>query len=118
MTIESHVHTPGKPKRLDDIRSFMRRRHYSIRTEQAYLDWIRRFILFYSKRHPNDTAEEEITDFLTHLATVSHVSVSTQKLRPQRLAVFVSAIGPSNARPSGCSLTRITTAAYPVLYGP
>ena len=47
MAIESHVHTPGKPKLLDEIRSFMRTRRYSIRTEQAYLDWIRRFILFH-----------------------------------------------------------------------
>jgi integron integrase len=78
MAIESHVYTQGKPKLLDEIRSFMRTRRYSIRTEQAYLDWIRRFILFHNKRHPNDMAEEEVTAFLTHLATVSHVSVSTQ----------------------------------------
>jgi integron integrase len=78
MAIESHVRAAGKPKLLDDIRSFMRTRRYSLRTEQAYLDWIRRFILFHGKRHPNDMAEEEITVFLTHLATDGHVSVSTQ----------------------------------------
>src|SRR5436190_16546932 len=78
MAIESHVRAPGKPKLLDEIRSFMRTRRYSIRTEQAYLDWIRRFILFHGKQHPNDMAEEEITAFLTHLATQRNVAASTQ----------------------------------------
>jgi integron integrase len=78
VAIQSHVLAPGKPKLLDEIRSFMRTRRYSLRTEQAYLDWIRRFILFHAKRHPTDMAEEEITAFLTDLATHGHVSVSTQ----------------------------------------
>ena len=47
----------------------MRTRRYSLRTEQAYLDWIRRFILFHGKRHPRDMGEQEIVEFLTHLAT-------------------------------------------------
>lgn len=68
----------GKPKLLDQLRTFMRTRHYSLRTEQAYLDWIRRFILFHGKRHPRDMGEQEIVDFLTHLATKQNVSASTQ----------------------------------------
>src|SRR5439155_19800543 len=78
MVIQSHFAAPSKPKLLDQIRSLVRGRRYSIRTEQAYLDWIRRFILFHGKQHPNDMAEEEITAFLTHLATQGHVSASTQ----------------------------------------
>jgi Phage integrase, N-terminal SAM-like domain len=53
-------------------------KHYSIRTEQAYVDWIRRYILFHRKRHPNEMGEKEITDFLTHLAVEKSVAASTQ----------------------------------------
>src|SRR5205814_2394530 len=56
----------------------IRRKHFSIRTEQAYTDWIRRFILFHHKRHPRDMAEQEVTDFLTHLARDGNVAASTQ----------------------------------------
>jgi hypothetical protein len=42
----------NKPKLLDEVRDVIRRKHYGIRTEQAYIDWIRRFILFHGKRHP------------------------------------------------------------------
>ena len=56
----------------------MRARRYSLRTEQAYLDWIRRFILFHRKRHPRELGEREITDFLTNLASQHHVAASTQ----------------------------------------
>jgi hypothetical protein len=83
MAIELRLRAPDKPKLLDEIRSSMRTRRYSLRTEQAYLDWIRRFILFQGKRHPNDMAEGEITAFLTHLATHGHVSVSTQNQADQ-----------------------------------
>jgi site-specific recombinase XerD len=67
-----------KPKLLDRTRSLLRVRHYSIRTEQAYLDWIRRFILFHNKRHPEEMGEREIADFLTHLATQGKVAAATQ----------------------------------------
>lgn len=66
------------PKLLDQVRSILRLKHYSIRTEQAYLHWIKRFILFHSKRHPSDMAEPEVTAFLSHLAVDKIVSSSTQ----------------------------------------
>jgi integron integrase len=69
---------PGKPKLLDQVRDVIRRKHYSIRTEQSYVDWIRRFILFHHKRHPREMAEAEITHFLTHLARDGDVAASTQ----------------------------------------
>ena len=78
MAIQSHRDTASKPKLFDQIRSFMRARRYSLRTEQAYLDWIRRFILFHGKRHPRELGEEEITEFLTNLAAQRHVAASTQ----------------------------------------
>ena len=53
-------------------------KRYSIRTEQAYLDWIRRFILFHHKRHPDEMGEEQIGAFLTHLAVDRNVAASTQ----------------------------------------
>ena len=67
-----------KPKLLEQVRDVIRRKHYSIRTEQAYIDWIRRFILYHNKRHPAEMAEEEIAQFLTHLARDCDVSPSTQ----------------------------------------
>src|SRR5947207_10403694 len=67
-----------KPKLLDQVRDIIRRKHYSIRTEQAYIDWIRRFILFHGKRHPAEMAEEEVAQFLTHLARDLNVAASTQ----------------------------------------
>jgi integron integrase len=68
----------NKPKLLDQVRDVIRRKHFSIRTEQSYVDWIRRFILFHNKRHPRDMAEAEVTQFLTHLARDGRVAASTQ----------------------------------------
>jgi integron integrase len=68
----------NKPKLLDQVRDVIRRKHFSIRTEQSYVDWIRRFILFHNKRHPRDMAETEVTEFLTHLARDGRVAASTQ----------------------------------------
>ena len=77
-TLTAPVPEPGKPRLLDQVRQACRVRHYSIRTEQAYVDWIRRFILFHAKRHPLEMGAAEINQFLTHLAVAGHVSASTQ----------------------------------------
>ncbi|MFL6257571.1 MAG: integron integrase [Pyrinomonadaceae bacterium] len=69
-----------KPKLLDRVRAVARVRHLSLRTEQAYSDWIRRFILFHRKRHPEEMGAEEIRLFLSHLAVEGHVSASTQNV--------------------------------------
>ncbi len=53
------------PRLLDQVRDALRVRHYSLRTEASYLQWIKRFILFHKKRHPRDMGEQEITTFLT-----------------------------------------------------
>ncbi len=68
-----------KPKKLlDQVSDALRLKHYSYRTEQSYLDWIRRYILYHNKAHPKDMGEAEIQVFLTHLATERNVSASTQ----------------------------------------
>jgi hypothetical protein len=59
---------------LDHVRNVLRRKHYSIRTEQSYVDWIRRFILFDAKRHPAQMGKAEVTAFLTYLATQRNVA--------------------------------------------
>lgn len=66
------------PRLLDRVRSLLRARHYSVRTEIAYVGWIRRFILFHGKRHPRDMGEAEVTAFLTSLAVERSVASSTQ----------------------------------------
>lgn len=66
------------PKLLDQVRDLLRLKHYSYRTEQTYLDWIKRYILFHNKRHPRDMGMPEIRAFLTHLAVEEHVAASTQ----------------------------------------
>ena len=66
------------PRLLDQVRQQIRLRHYSFRTEKAYVGWIRRFILFHGKRHPREMGAPEIEAFLSHLAVERHVSASTQ----------------------------------------
>jgi integron integrase len=68
----------AKPRLLDQVRDAIRARHMSPRTEEAYVHWIRRFILFHGKRHPKEMGPPEITAFLTALAVQRHVSASTQ----------------------------------------
>lgn len=67
-----------EPKLLDQVSRAIRARHFSWRTERAYVGWIKRFILFHGKRHPATLGEAEVTAFLTHLATRDRVSASTQ----------------------------------------
>lgn len=68
----------GKRKLLDEVRDAIRTRHYSYRTKEAYVGWIRHFIFFHHKRHPAEMGPPEITQFLTALAVDRHVSASTQ----------------------------------------
>lgn len=69
---------PRQPKLLERMRIHLRTRHYSIRTEEAYIDWARRFILFHGKRHPLEMGVAEVGAFLSHLAVERKVSASTQ----------------------------------------
>jgi integron integrase len=70
---------PTPPKKLlDQVRDVLRLKHYSIRTEEAYVDWCRRYILFHNKRHPQEMGVTEVEAFLTYLAVDQHVAASTQ----------------------------------------
>ena len=66
------------PRLLDRLREAIRVRHYSRRTEKAYVGWVRRFVLFHDKRHPQEMGRVEVSAFLSHLATQARVSASTQ----------------------------------------
>lgn len=68
----------GQPRLLEQVRQMLRVQHYSLRTEESYLYWIRYFIRFHKKRHPKDMSEKEVEAFLTHLAVDRKVSPSTQ----------------------------------------
>ena len=67
-----------KPKLLDQVRQVIRIKHYSLRTEESYISWIKRFIFFHNKKHPNEMGETEIGQFITHLSKNGKVSASTQ----------------------------------------
>jgi site-specific recombinase XerD len=70
--------SPTPPRLLDRIRHAIRVRHYSIRTEEAYVDWARRFILFHDRRPPSELGAAEVSAFLTHLAVERKVAPSTK----------------------------------------
>lgn len=90
-------------KLLDQVRDVLRKRHYSIRTEQAYVDWIKRYIFFHGKRHPLEMRAKEISQFLSHLAVERNVAASTQNqalnalifLYKQVLQIEVGDLGPT-----------------------
>ncbi len=74
-----------RPKKLlEQVADATRRKHYAYRTEQTYCDWIKRYILFHNKRHPNEMGSAEIEAFLTHLAVKGKVAASTVRLSSRR----------------------------------
>src|SRR5438132_6955986 len=92
------------PKLLDRVRHAIRTKHYNRRTETAYIDWIRRYIVFHGKWHPSEMGAPEITSFLTWLATDRRVSASTQNQALSAIlflyrAVLRIEIGPIDAVP-------------------
>ena len=97
-------------KLLDQLREVLRLKHYSYRTEQAYVDWVRRFILFHGKRHPAEMGTPEIQAFLAHRTVEGNVSASTQNqalsalLLPQKSSTK-RLIPSSSPRPNGPSVS-------------
>jgi len=69
---------PGGPRLLDQLRREIRVRHYSIRTEHSYVEWVIRYVNFNDLRHPRDMGAPEISRFLSHLASDANVAASTQ----------------------------------------
>ena len=77
--MQTHAEESPRPKKLlEQVSDLLRLKHYSKRTEEAYVNWIRRYIMFHNKRHPNDMGIPEIEAFLTHLAVDRNVAASTQ----------------------------------------
>jgi len=76
--IDNNPPVKQKPKLLDQVRHALRTKHYAMKTEEAYVHWIKRFILFHNKRHPKEMGEKEINQFITHLAVKEKVAASTQ----------------------------------------
>src|ERR1035437_1489965 len=77
-TNPSCVVPASAPRLMEQVRGRIRFKHYSFRTEQTYLDWIRRFIRHFGNRHPNEMGALEVQQFLTHLAVAGRVAASTQ----------------------------------------
>ena len=88
---EDTPQTGAPPRLLDQVRDAIRRRHYSYRTEQTYVHWIKRFIYFSGKRHPREMGAAEVTAFLSHLASERDVAASTQN---QALSALLFLYGP------------------------
>ena len=79
MPSDLEIAKPARPPRLlEVVRDCIRRKHYSLRTEQTYVHWIKRFIYFHGKRHPLELGESEVTAFLNHLASDRNVAAATQ----------------------------------------
>lgn len=75
---DANTRTSQAPRLLDRVREAIARRHYSPRTEESYVHWIKRFIYFSGKRHPADMGAVEVTAFLNHLARERDVAAATQ----------------------------------------
>jgi integron integrase len=75
---QNNTSDPKPKKLLDQVREALRTKHYSYRTEQTYVDWIKRYIIFHKKQHPKDLGVEEIREFIAYLATDRKVATSTQ----------------------------------------
>jgi integron integrase len=73
-----HTSFSGKPRLLDQVRETIRVKHYSPKTEDAYVGWVRRYILFHGKRHPSEMGADQVAQFLSHLALENQVAASTQ----------------------------------------
>ena len=77
-SIPAYSEPVAAPRLLDQVRGKIRLKHYSLRTEQAYVDWIKRFIWHFGKRHPRELGAADVEAFLTHLAVAGGVAASTQ----------------------------------------
>ena len=88
--------TQQPPRLLDRVRTVCRRRHFSLRTEEAYIHWIKRFIFFHQKRHPDTMATKEVELFLNHLAQERQVSASTQSIALNALVFLYTEVQLTN----------------------
>lgn len=83
---------PRKSPLLEKVRAAIRVRHYSYRTEQSYIGWIKRYVHFHNLRHPVEMSAAEVSEFLTHLAVVRNVAASTQNQALNALVFLYSVV--------------------------
>jgi site-specific recombinase XerD len=88
MTTRGIAMSQPQLKLLDRLRQILRRKHYAANTEQAYVDWVRRFIVFHGLRHPTRLGQPEIEAFLTYLAVQLRVAAATQNQALNAIAFF------------------------------
>ena len=136
------ISSPKGKKLLDQYRDTLRVKHYSPRTEDTYVTWVKNYILFHNKRHPKEMGVPEIEQFLTHLATTQEVSSSTQnqafsailflyrhvlhieldepqlaELRPQRSKTIPTVLSKDEVKRLIASLTGTNKLIAQVMYG-
>ena len=87
-TINQIQHQTQPPKLFDQVVAKIRVKHYSLRTEKTYINWIKRYIRHFDKRHPKDMGAAEVGAFLTHLVGDRNVSASTQNLAKSALFFY------------------------------
>jgi integron integrase len=91
---QRHLPRTGQRRLLDQMRHVIRRKHYSLRTEEAYIDWIRRFVHFCELQHPRNCGAIEVQAFLSHLANAARVAASTQnQARSALLFLYKEVLG-------------------------
>ena len=96
-----------RPKKLlDQVRDVIRLKHYAISTEKAYVNWIKRYILFHGKRHPREMGAIEVEAFLTHLAVDQQVTASTQNQALNALLFLYREVLHKGVNRPHCSQTR------------
>jgi hypothetical protein len=83
------IDTPPPPRLLEQVRAVLRRKHYSLRTGEAYVGWVKRFVLFHDKRHPREMGRAEVEVFLTDLlSAVSCLLSRTARKSTKKIALF------------------------------
>ena len=108
----------NKIKLLDQVRISMRTSHYASKTEESYLGWIRKFIVFNNKQHPNELGEVEIKNYLEHLAIKQHVSSSTQNQALCAIVFLYKRVLKKNLGDFGELTWAKKTERLPVILGP
>ena len=78
-----------QPKLLDQVRQCIRLKHLSLRTEETYLNWIKRYVVFHNKRHPLELGEQDARTFLAHLVQNRYVSSSTQNQELNAIIFYI-----------------------------
>ena len=106
------MHPP--PKLLDQVRDKLRVKHDSIHTEQSYVDWIKRYILFHGKQHPKNLGARDLENFLTHLAVAGKVAAATQNQAKPALLVFTTRVEAHDINTPSVSVLHLPASGFQI----